>query len=220
MIFSRILEIFAPINCLGCGFEGDVICTTCLDALSLPDRTSCYACGRTNLRGRTCEVCLRGTVLAGVSVAARYDGVVKELILRLKFHRLRAATETAAKLLLRTAQDWPEVQLVTSVPVAASRHRERGYNQSELLAKAVALRAGLPYQPLLGRLTATHQIGLDRRNRLEQASGAFYAIRALEGQKVLLVDDVVTTGATLSACADALRSAGAGSVWAVAVARH
>ena len=153
-------------------------------------------------------------------MAAHYDGVVKELILQLKFHRLRAATDAAAELLLRAAHEWPEVQLVTCVPVAASRHRERGYNQSELLAKAVARRLGLPYHPLLGRLTTTHQIGLDRRSRFEQVHGAFYALRGLEGQQVLLVDDVVTSGATLSACAEALRGAGAGSVWAAAVARH
>lgn len=148
-----------------------------MDALSLPNRSSCYACGRTSVGCSTCELCLRDSDLTGVSVAADYDGVVKELILRLKFHRLRAATETAAELLMRTAPEWPGVQLVTSVPVAAARHRQRGYNQSELLAKAVARRAGLPYHPLLGRLTTTHQIGLDRRNRLEQTSGAFYALQ-------------------------------------------
>jgi ComF family protein len=140
--------------------------------------------------------------------------------LKLKFHRLRAATEIAAELLMRTNKDWPRIALVTSVPVAAARHRERGYNQSELLAKEVARRAGLPYRALLGRLTTTHQIGLDRRSRLEQVSGAFYALSVLDGQQVLLVDDVVTTGATLSACADVLSEAGAGSVWAAAVARH
>ena len=153
-------------------------------------------------------------------MGADYDGMVKELILQLKFHRLRAATETAAQIMMWTEPYWPRVRMVTSVPVAPSRQRERGYNQSELLAKAVARRAGVPYYPLLGRLTTTHQIGLDRRSRFEQVEGAFYAKRALEGQQVLLVDDVVTTGATLSACAEVLRNAGAGMVWAVAVARH
>lgn len=186
----------------------------------MPNRTRCFVCGRTSPGSRTCEVCASGTALAGVSVGTDYDGAAKELILQLKFHRLRAATETAAELLMRAAGQWPQVQLVTSVPVAAARHRERGYNQSELLAKAVARRTGLPYYPLLGRLTTTHQIGLDRRSRLEQVAGAFYAMRGLQGQRVLLVDDVVTTGATLSACADVLHGAGAGSVWAAAVARH
>ncbi len=153
-------------------------------------------------------------------MGANYDGTVKELILQLKFHRLRAATEAAAEIMLRTEPYWPRVHMVTSVPVSASRQRERGYNQSELLAKAVARRVGLPYSAALGRLTTTHQIGLDRRSRFEQVESAFYAKRALMGQQVLLVDDVVTTGATLSACAGMLRDAGAAGIWAVAVARH
>ena len=220
MVLSRFLEMLAPVNCLGCGFEGAVVCTTCLDSLSTPNQALCYVCGRASKGGRTCELCARGNALSGVSVGAGYDGPVKELILRLKFHRLRAATDTAADLLMRAAGDWPEVQLITSVPVAPSRHRERGYNQSELLARVVASRTGLPYRPLIGRLTTTHQIGLDRRTRLDQVAGAFYASRRLEGHSVLVVDDVVTTGATVSACAEVLRGAGAGLVWAAAVARH
>jgi ComF family protein len=153
-------------------------------------------------------------------VGAYYDGPIKELILQFKFHRLRAATETAAGLILRRAAEWPEIDMVTSVPVAPSRYRERGYNQSELIAKAVARQAGLPYQSALVRLTATHQIGLDRQSRFRQVAGAFRAIRALDGRRVLIVDDVVTTGATLSECAAELRAAGARDVWAAAVARH
>jgi ComF family protein len=158
--------------------------------------------------------------LAGVSVGAHYGGPVKELILQLKFHRLRAAVVMGADLVEATRRQWPEITVVTSVPVAAARYRERGYNQSELLARMVAKRCGLPYSPLLGRLTSTHQIGLDRRSRLEQVSGAFYASKRLQGQHVLVVDDVVTTGATLSECAAVLTAAGAGSVWGAAVARH
>jgi competence protein ComFC len=158
--------------------------------------------------------------LEGLSVGADYEGAVKELVLQLKFHRLKAATEAAAGLVLRCADEWPDVNLVTSVPVAAGRYRERGYNQSELLAREVARRLGLPYSTMLGRLTTAHQMGQDRRTRLEQVAGAFYGVRRLEGQRVLIVDDVVTTGATLSECAATLRAAGAGPVWAAAVARH
>ena len=80
----------------------------------------------------------------------------------------------------------------------------------------MAKRTGLPSYPLLGRLATTHRIGLDRRSRLEQFAGAFYAIRGLEGQQVLLADNVVITGATLTACAEVLR--GAGLVWAALAA--
>jgi competence protein ComFC len=203
-MISRLMELLAPTSCLECGREGAVICTTCI----------------VNLGTDTPPLRVQSEALSGVSVGAYYAGAVKELILQLKFHRLRAATDAAARLIIARSAEWPELEVVTSVPVAASRYRERGYNQSELIAKAVARLSGLPYSPALGRLTATHQIGLDRETRFAQVAGAFYAVRLLPGRRVLIIDDVVTTGATLSECAQVLTSAGARSVWAAAVARH
>lgn len=206
MLLNRLMEILAPTSCLGCEAEGAAICAVCLSEV------------RTD--PRRLDVGLPGSQLEGVSVGADYAGVVKELILQLKFHRLRAGVTPAAELIMRTAAGWPQLDVVTSVPVAAGRYRERGYNQSELLAREVARQTGLPYLPLLARRTATHQIGLGRHERLAQVAGAFYGIRELKGQRVLVVDDVVTTGATLSECAGALRAAGADGVWGAAVARH
>ena len=204
VMISRLMELLAPTSCLGCGREGAVLCTTCID-----------------LYGRdTPPLRPDAPVLSGISVGAYYDGPVKELILLFKFHRLRAATEAAAELIVRRAAEWPVIDVITSVPVSPSRHRERGYNQSELIARTVAKRTGLPYHPTLIRLTATHQIGLDRQSRFKQVAGAFRAVRPVAGHRVLIVDDVVTTGATLVECASELRTAGARDVWAAAVARH
>jgi competence protein ComFC len=208
VILERLMEVIAPVNCLACGRQGAVLCTTCVREAGM------------SVRQPSLGELPPGTRLAGVSVGAGYEGVVKELVLQLKFHRLRAATEAAAALVLRTASDWPCIDVVTSVPVAAERYRERGYNQSELLAREVARRSGLPYRPLLGRTTSVHQMGLNRHDRLERVAGAFFALRPATGQRVLLVDDVVTTGATLSECAAVLDAAGASSVWGAAVARH
>ena len=214
------MTILAPVSCLGCGAEGAALCGRCLAAAAAGRLSRCFACGRASAGSRTCGTCAKTTALAGVSVGGEYEGAVKELILRLKFHRLRTASDPAAELLCHTAGDWPRCDIVTSVPVAAGRYRERGYNQSELIARAVARSLDRPYQPLLGRVTATHQIGLDRRSRLEQVAGAFYPLSPLAGQTILVIDDVVTTGATLSECAAVLRRAGAGVIWGAAVARH
>lgn len=97
---------------------------------------------------------------------------------------------------------------------------ERGYNQSELVARLVARRLGVPYCPMLGRVTSEHQMGLGRHERLEQIQGAFFALRPVPGARVLVVDDVITTGATLSECATTLSAAGAQLVWGAVVARH
>jgi ComF family protein len=145
---------------------------------------------------------------------------VKELILRLKFHRAQGAAVAATKLVLRGLPEGHPLDLVTSVPVSPGRLRERGYNQSELVARQLARRVGLPYRALLARTTSGHQLGAARGTRLEQVKGAFHARRALGAERVLIVDDVITTGATLSECAEVLMAAGAGSVWGAAVARH
>jgi len=158
--------------------------------------------------------------LDGLAVGAYYDGPVKELILRLKFHRLRSGEEAAAGLAVAAVPASWSVDVVTAVPVSAGRYRERGYNQSELVARRVAKRLGLPYSSLLGRHTSTHQLGVDRRTRFEQVERAFFPLHGAQGRRVLLVDDVVTTGATMAACAEVLRAAGAVAVYGAAVARH
>jgi len=219
MVFGRFMELLAPVNCLGCGLDGAVFCTTCIGAASKM-RPVCFRCGQPSFEGKTCEACLGYTQLAGASVGAFYEGSVKELILRLKFYRLRLAHEAAARLVTEQIPAGLKFEIVTSVPVSAGRYRERGYNQSELIAKLVARQLGLPYLSLLGRLTSTHQMGVSRAMRLQQIAGAFFVLRRLRGERVLIVDDVITTGATLSECASTLVAAGAESVWGAVVARH
>ncbi len=113
--------------------------------------------------------------------------------------------------------------VVVPVPLHRSSERERGYNQSELMARVVAADADLPFgRRLLRRVRKTApQIAMaayeDRRRNIE---GAFECRDDLDGQRVLLIDDVVTTGSTMSACAEALKAAGARSVWGLALARQ
>jgi ComF family protein len=220
MLIRSLIELITPEECLGCGHDGVVFCTTCIEKSGLGKGQACFRCNRSSPTGRTCEGCRKFTQLAGVVVASYYAGPVKELVLKLKFHRLRAVADVAANMVLSALPDAIDADIVTAVPVSAGRYRERGYNQSELLARQVAARLGLPYSSTLARTSSAHQLGVDRRTRLEQIKGAFYPLRALERQRVLVVDDVVTTGATLSEAAAVLTAAGASSVWGAAVARH
>lgn len=153
-------------------------------------------------------------------MGAVYDGSTKELILQLKFYRLRAAARAAARLVVGALDISDRIELITAVPISPLRYRERGYNQAELVAREVARELNLPYLALLGRENSAHQMGQGRTERLRQIKGAFFALRQLNGQKVLIVDDVITTGATLSEGAGVLMAAGAGEVWGAVVARH
>ncbi len=197
------MGLLAPTSCVGCGRDGAALCRACQET-----------CGSER------EVlALPETELAGVVVGAFYDGAVKELIWKLKFFRLWAAADVCAELVVAALPEGLMVDVVTSVPVAPARYRERGYNQSELVARAVARRLRVRYSSLLGRHNVTHQLGKTRAMRLDQIRGAFYGLRVAAG-RVLVVDDVVTTGATLAECAAALKVLGAETVWGAAVARH
>ncbi|HVQ43446.1 MAG TPA: phosphoribosyltransferase family protein [Candidatus Saccharimonadia bacterium] len=165
-------------------------------------------------------ICREQFSLMGASVGVSYAGSVRELILRLKFHRLRVAAEVAAELVVSGLPEDMRVDVVTAVPISPARYHERGYNQSELIGRRVAARLALPYASLLVRTNSAHQLGEDRRTRLEQVRGAFAASRRVDGLRVLAVDDVITTGATLNQCAEVLRQAGAEWIWGAVVARR
>jgi ComF family protein len=220
MLLRRFIELLTPVSCLECGADGAVLCAECVTRNAGLAWQRCFRCGLPAVGGATCERCVVGAGLQGVSVGARYDGAVKDMIWQLKFSRLRMAAEPAAELVARALPPDMALDVVTAVPIAPDRYRERGYNQAELIARAVARQFNLRYIPLLARTDAVHQVGRGRQERLAQIKGAFYARRGLAGERVLIVDDVITTGATLGECARMLLEVGAGEVWGGAVARH
>jgi ComF family protein len=217
----RLARILAPPLCIGCGDEGRCLCAAC--ARNLPYRKpACVCCGRNNGDGRSCHGCRRQTALSGLTIIGSYEGVVRQLVLGLKYEHQRLAAEPLGTLLAhRLAQalsSTPSFQVVTSVPTASSRLRQRGFDHARLLARAVAAELALPYRPLLYRHSNVRQVGSGRAQRLSQVEGLFHAIGPTPAA-ILLIDDVTTTGATLNACATALRKGGAAAVWAAVAAR-
>jgi predicted amidophosphoribosyltransferase len=157
---------------------------------------------------------------------APFSGTVRAALHDIKYGgERRLAEPLGAAVARRWARIGVGTDLVTHVPVHAARARTRGYDQAELIARIAAHRLGLPYAPLLTRERVTiAQFDLDRQDRAANVAGAFAvrsAVRSLlAGRWVLLIDDVVTTGATLAACADALERAGALGTSAITVARE
>ena len=152
-----------------------------------------------------------------------YDGVGREVVARLKYRNARSslawlAAELVNLLAVATAATTiPPVDFVTWIPTTVARRHERGFDQAELLARRVARRARLPPSGSLMH-TGSHQTG---RSAFERRAGPAIAARgSLSGRPhVVVIDDVVTTGATMTAAARALRAAGAGAVTGLAVAR-
>lgn len=224
-VLGRVLDLAFPARCSGCGREGEPLCRTCVTALDVrADSLPGVAIG------------LPATIpypLLQLDWCAPFAGAVRRALHDLKYAGEQRLADPLGRAIARR---WRQVgrggDLVVPVPVHAERRHRRGYDQAELIAAVAARELELPMAPILERRRATvAQFDLDRRQRASNVAGAF-AIRPppagsridrerpLAGRWVVLVDDVVTTGATLSACGHALLGAGALGVSAVTVARE
>ena len=174
-----------------------------------------------------CHACARGLYHFDLARSfAQYDRTMERVILLLKYSPAKPLASWLARQIEPIVRAEPvlhEVNCVAPVPLDRSRLRHRGYNQAELIARPLAARLGLPLATnLLRRLhPRPARLKLSRRQRWETVRGAFQAEPRgkIDRSHILLIDDVMTSGATLDACARVLRSAGAEAVYAVTVAR-
>lgn len=202
------LKIIAPHDCLNCGQEGNLLCQTCLDSLP-PIAPRCYRCLRPADEFMTCPACRQASRLHQVWAVTTYNGPAKSLIHQLKFERARAGALDIARKLALIVPSQPE-WIVSHLPTATSRVRRRGYDQAQLIAKELARLLGLAYTPLLARYGQERQLGQSRRQRQRQLEAAFRPRNINYVNKtLLLIDDVLTTGATIEAAATVLKVAGA-----------
>ena len=176
---------------------------------------SCPVCGRKgSVLCKGCAAALRPAPPGVVPALLAYDGAGRALVTALKYRNQRGALRLVGQALARQAPSGG-VDAVTWAPTTPARRRARGFDQAELLARAVARQLRCACLPLLRRPPGRPQTGRSRRERLD---GPAFAVRAPVPRRILLVDDVVTTGATLRAAAAALRQAGAAEVTLLALA--
>jgi predicted amidophosphoribosyltransferase len=215
-----LLDLLTPPRCAICRDSGPLLCLGCLASLPLLDGPVCAHCGAPATRPvDDCAAC-RGRRLGFESAAAavHYDGPGRTLVHALKDGGLRALAEPAAGLIALVIPP-RHADVVTWVPADPVRQALRGYHPPQLVAEQLAGRWAIPARPLLrGPLWRRPQRGLTRRRRRSNVRNAFTGTPGRHGT-VLLVDDVHTTGATLSAASRALRRAGAERVVAVTLAR-
>ena len=220
-LLERTISIIAPHHCFSCSKESNVLCEACALQVFGDALAACVLCGAPTIDAKICKGCASQTVLRHVWVASEYDGVVKRLIQAYKFERLKAAAIPLAAGMADALPYLGEDVLVVHVPTATNRIRQRGYDQSKLLAREIARLRGWRHVPALRRKHQLRQVGSTRAQRQVQALQAFeWTGVDIAGAHVLLVDDVTTSGATLVAAAKILAAAGAARVDAVTCAKQ
>ncbi len=213
-LVERSIGLLAPHVCLACGQEGAVLCPSCVASLLVPLPSRCYRCHRSTRQSRVCAACRSQVSLGRVWIAAQYEAQAKQLVRRLKFERAKQAAQILADQLDDQLPILPTHIIVVHIPTAASRVRGRGYDQARLMAKNLSAAKGWAYAPLLIRRGKARQLGATRRERFDHMRRAFRArhMQQIQGAHILLVDDVLTTGATVEAAARVLKNAGAQTI--------
>ena len=229
----KLLDLVFPKYCVNCKKFGDFLCTACFSRLSFDTKNICLVCGNPSYDGLTHPRCRGRYRIDGSFTGVVFNSVSKKLIYQFKYKPyLSSLSSFLTDLLYESLIQNEEFNRVISshlvfvpIPLSSNRFRKRGYNQAEILAKGLSKKFGFEVCNGLDRVKETRsQVGLTKKERRKNVKGAFALKKkfedSLKGKKIVLIDDVLTTGSTFSEAASVLKRNGATKVWAVAFARE
>ncbi len=235
ILFRKIDGLLFPRRCRHCGGvfqEGlsNILCQSCFDLIEPDGDPRCEGCGLPLSPGsfegsrelRCAECADRPEILRMVRAYAAYEGSLRLAHHAFKFEGMASLASVLGRCLaLAVPEDWKgEGTCLVPVPLSPDRERERGYHPARLLAAEVSIRTGMPWADLLRKIRPTPpQMKLPREERRRNLKGAFSLRGVLPDARILLVDDVVTTGSTLEECARVLKKSGAVEIGAVVLGR-
>jgi ComF family protein len=220
------LDFLFPKTCVGCGEAGELLCSKCRRSLTRLHPPICPKCGRPQASGVLCPTCITwDNAVDGIRAPFRFQGTIREAVHQLKYSNLRILERPLAELMCDYLERHPiQADIIVPVPLHPKRMRERGYNQSELLARELGRLTCLPVDAdALRRIKHTRPQARTAsvEERRKNVAGSFDCRGGgLEGLRVLLIDDVATSATTLDTCAAALKAARVAAVWGLVLARE
>lgn len=227
-----LLDFFFPKKCVGCAKKGEYLCPACFSQLSFATDTKCLVCERVSFAGLTHPGCKTRYSIDGYVAGVSYRKIAKKLLYQFKYKPYLTDLQTLLVDLLYENLLQNELftyvtrqhAIFVPIPLSKGKLRKRGYNQSEILAKGLGKKLGLPVENVLNRVRDTNpQYGLKKEERRMNMKGAFALVHRssfmVHGKIALLVDDVVTTGSTLKEAAKILKKNGFKKVYGVVFAQ-
>ncbi len=218
-----IISLLSPEQCHICYKDADILCYDCYDKIDFDKVSRCYLCNKITPQNQICQSCRHNSKLRRIWWLGLYSGPLRNYISEMKFERKRAYARKFGSILADTLPYLPENTVVIPAPTASVRIRQRSFDQAVLIGQSLASSLNFRFEKDgLIRRTQTDQIGKRRNERIKQMQNCF-SVRSpqlIQGKSILLIDDVITTGATLESAAAILRRHGAKHVDAAVVARH
>ena len=227
-MLQQVLDLLFPVHCAGCQITGQVLCPACIARIQPLPSPICDFCGTPLSTYGVCKNCqYHHPNLSGQRAVSLYQEPLRGCIHGLKYDGNTRLTEPLGLLLAQAYRRYGmQADMLIPVPLHSVRQQQRGYNHASLLAEVCSANLGVPMNDrILVRHRATvAQVDLHPRERYQNVAGAFActsgsASDALYGRRIVIIDDVSTTSATLEACATPLFAAGAKEIWGLVLAR-
>jgi ComF family protein len=219
---ETLINVLTIEKCSICNQPDKVLCASCFYTHFGELDYRCYICNKLTTQGRVCKSCKSSSKLRRVWWLGNYSGVLKDLVWNVKYQRQRKTARLLGRYLAETLPYLPSETVVAPLPTASSRIRKRGYDQAVILAKSFAEHKDLEFKELLVRKDQKELVGKRRVDRMKLMSESFRVKPGsdISGKSIILIDDVLTTGASLESAAKILRKNGAKHVDAAVITRH
>ena len=230
-LVNFIFDLIFPVNCIGCENLDTWLCLECFDSLKARQAKHCPFCQRQTICGETCPNCaLQKNLNGAISLIPYSNGLIREIIYTWKYHGIKEITKSlglfACQELEKNKKNIPFLNLTSNpllvpIPLHKRRKKQRGFNQSELLARYITKNFDLKFSDILIKKTSTHsQVNLELIDRIINVKKSMRLLNceSIENKNIVLIDDVITSASTCEEAASVFKKAGAKSVWALSIA--